>query len=61
MNAYRKENIGVTPTKRTYNNLSRSIIRGTSNIATRVGGYSRSKVEDMPSSNISNNRRGYVK
>ena len=44
MASYRKENLWVTPSKRTYDNLPKSAVRGYSNIASRIN-YSRNKVE----------------
>ena len=57
MASYRKENLWVTPSKRTYDNLPKSAVRGYSNIASRIN-YSRNKVEQPTYSNISSKKVG---
>lgn len=56
MTSNRKENLWITPTKRTYDNFSKSTVRGFSHIGSRIG-YSRSKVDEHGYSNITNNKR----
>lgn len=60
MTSYRNENMWTTSIKRPNDYYAKSTVRGVSNLAGRAG-YSRAKMEEGSSSNLSSNKRVYPK